>query len=98
MPLHWSLQYSKSVSAVTTSPTPFLDTAFVDTLNTGQEKAWFTTVLVDEPSSPSRHTLGVLGKFKCRLTHGGIVSQQEVFVVKGLKNNLMGLPAITSSS
>ena len=46
----------------------------------------------------SRHTLGVLEKFKCCLTHGGIVSQQEVFVVKGLKNNLMGLPAITSSS
>ena len=45
---------------------------------------------------PSRHPLGVLGKFKCELTYGGKVTQQEVFMVEGLKNNLMGLPAITA--
>ena len=45
---------------------------------------------------PSRHPLGVLGKFEGDLTYGGKITQQEVFVVEGLKNNLMGLPAITA--
>ena len=45
---------------------------------------------------PSRHPLGVVGKFKCNLATKGKVTRQEIFVVKGLKHNLLGLPAITA--
>lgn len=45
---------------------------------------------------PSRHPLQVQGQFQCDLTHQGRTSRQQVFVVKGLQNNLLGLPAITS--
>ena len=45
---------------------------------------------------PSRHPLGVLGKFECDLVSKTKVTRQEVFVVKGLKHNLLGLPAITA--
>ena len=45
---------------------------------------------------PSRHPLGVVGKFKCNLATNGKVTRQEIFVVKGLKHNLLGLPAITA--
>ena len=45
---------------------------------------------------PSRQPLQVLGQFLGKLTHEAKVSQQQVFVVKGLKTNLLGLPAITA--
>ena len=38
----------------------------------------------------------MLKKLRCDLSHDGKVTQQEVFVVDGLKNNLMGLPGITA--
>ena len=45
---------------------------------------------------PSRQPLQVLGQFLGKLSHEAKVSQQQVFVVKGLKTNLLGLPAITA--
>ena len=45
---------------------------------------------------PSRQPLQVVGKFKGAFIHKGRQSQQQVYVVKGLKRNLLGLPAITS--
>lgn len=45
---------------------------------------------------PSSRVLEVAGQFKSNLKHKNNESVQEVYVVKGLKNNLLGLPAITS--
>ena len=45
---------------------------------------------------PSRHPLQVLGQCQCDLIHKERSSTQQVFVVEGLKNNLLGLPAITA--
>ena len=45
---------------------------------------------------PARHTLDVLGQFTTTLRHGDHSTAQSVFVVRGLKNNLLGLPAIVS--
>ena len=40
-----ALCYSKTVTSVESgSLTPFLDTAFMDTVFQGEEKAWFTTI------------------------------------------------------
>ena len=67
-------------------------------LDTGAEVTAVTQETVSDEAlyGPSRHPLGVLEKFKGDLTYGGKITQQEVFVVEGLKNNLMGLPAITA--
>ena len=45
---------------------------------------------------PSRQPLQVLGKFNGILIHKGIQAQQPVYVVKKLRRNLLGLPAITT--
>ena len=45
---------------------------------------------------PSRQPLKVIGKFKGTFTHKGRQSHQQVYVVTGLKTNLLGLPAITA--
>ena len=45
---------------------------------------------------PSRQPLQVLGQFLGQPTHKAQVSQQQVFVIKELKTNLLGLPAITA--
>lgn len=45
-------------------------------------------------SGPSQQPLEVLGQFVGTLTHNSNVSKQKVFVVKHLKTNLLGLPAI----
>ena len=43
---------------------------------------------------PSRQPLKVLGHFLATFTHRSKTRQQQVFVIQGLKNNLLGLPAI----
>ena len=43
---------------------------------------------------PARHTLDILGQFMTTLKHEQHTSLQPVFVIRGLKNNLLGLPAI----
>ena len=45
---------------------------------------------------PTCHSLQVLGQFIGTLTHLQLSSAQTIFVVRGLKTNLLGLPAITS--
>ena len=44
----------------------------------------------------SSRPLQVLGKFEGALIHKGIQAQQPVYVVKKLRRNLLGLPAITT--
>ena len=46
---------------------------------------------------PSRKPLQVLGQCRVDLTHDGKSSCQQVFVVKGLRSNLLGLPAIKAT-
>ena len=43
---------------------------------------------------PSHEPLSVVGQFMAELKHKGRHSKQIVFIVKGLKDNLLGLPAI----
>ena len=43
---------------------------------------------------PSREPLKVLGHFLATMTHKGKTAEQQVFVMEGLKTNLLGLPAI----
>ena len=45
---------------------------------------------------PSHKPLQVRGQCYCYLSFNGRSSKQQVFVVDGLNNNLLGLPAITS--
>ena len=53
---------------------------------------------LDKPSKvlygPAKRTFDVVGQFTATLEHERSNSQQVVFVVKGLRNNLLGLPAI----
>ena len=57
-------------------------------------------VTLQEPSKvlrgPATQTLDVLGQFTATLVHRGNSIRQEVFIVRGLKSNLLGFPAITS--
>ena len=43
---------------------------------------------------PSRKPLKVLGQFDIDLVHKKVLSGQQIFVVEGLRSNLLGLPAI----
>ena len=45
---------------------------------------------------PAQQPLDLLGQFRCHLTHGGKEAHQQVYVVKHLQTNLLGLPAITT--
>jgi len=43
---------------------------------------------------PARQPLQVLGHLQAQLCHKAVEATQQVFVVKGLKTDLLGLPAI----
>ena len=45
---------------------------------------------------PSRQPLKTTGQFSGNISHKGKATSQRVFVVDGLKTNLLGLPAITA--
>ena len=45
---------------------------------------------------PDRKQLQVLGQFTHTISHDKKTSEQQIFVVKGLRTNLLGLPAITA--
>ena len=45
---------------------------------------------------PSRRLLQVIGQFEGKCMHGNNTTTQTVYVVSGLKTNLLGLPAITA--
>jgi transposase InsO family protein len=47
-------------------------------------------------AGPSRQPLKVEGRFRADLKFKEEESQQSVYVIEGLKNNLLGLPAITA--
>jgi len=47
---------------------------------------------------PDQIPLNLLGKTTLPLTYNGNTSTEEVFIVKGLKNNLLGLPSIKELS
>ena len=47
-------------------------------------------------SGPSRKPLKVIGQFQGHFVHRTKQTSQSVFVVKGLKTNLLGLPTITA--
>ena len=47
-------------------------------------------------SGPSQTPLEVLGKFQANLRHNDRETQDDVFVIKGLRQPLVGRPAITS--
>jgi len=46
----------------------------------------------------SKQPLDVKGQFKGTFKHKGQSVRQSVFVVKGLKTNLLGIPAITGQN
>ena len=61
----------------------------------------FRSFKVDRLIKPSKSLYGpacsaleVIGQFEGRLSHGRKSTTQTIFVVKGLRNNLLGLPAI----
>ena len=45
---------------------------------------------------PNNQCLKVLGQATIQLTYNGRSCQQPIYVIKDLKNNLLGLPAITA--
>ena len=45
---------------------------------------------------PSRNPLNVLGHFKTKLYHKNTIVEQQVYVIKGLKSNLLGFPAFVA--
>ncbi len=45
---------------------------------------------------PARNPLQVLGQCVCHLSYKGKACKQQLYVVEGLKNNLLGLPAISA--
>ena len=67
-------------------------------LDTGVEVTANTTL---QPTTkalhgPARQSLHVLGQITTPITHGKLSTVQTIFVVRGLKSNLLGLPAITA--
>ena len=67
-----------------------LDTAFLGTMTTScQVASWHATIRIHQ-------ALDVCGQFSTSLSYEEHTSTQTVFVVRGLKSNLLGLPAITS--
>ena len=62
-----------------------------------QETQWTTLLKVNDVEVKfTMAPLTILGQFTANLTFKHITCKQTVFVVKDLKNNLLGLPAITS--
>ena len=45
---------------------------------------------------PTQQRLNAIGQFSAKITVGSRMCKQTIFVVRGLRRNLMGLPAITS--
>ena len=126
---HFKAQcFSKNVSSANEVS---LETAYLDTMTTGQQSSWTAKVKIEgkdiqfkldtgaevtaisektykslrgialsKPKKslygPAHQPLQITGQFYGRLSHRGKSFKGEIFVVKGLKTNLLGLPAITS--
>jgi len=77
-----------------------LDTGAAVTAITEETYKSLKSVTLKKPSKllygPARQELEVLGQFTEHLTHQQNSMQGDIYVVRGLKANLLGLPAITS--
>ena len=136
---HYSSQcFSKRVAEVEGEneqekfePASNLDTAFLNTMSSEQEKSWSINLQMEEKEvcfkmdtgaevtaisektyqllkkdklskperilyGPSRHPLPVVGQFRGHFAHKGKTTTQPVFVIRNLKNNLLGLPTMTA--
>ena len=84
-----------------TKPVEFkLDTGAAVTAISEEVFKTLPTVQLQKPSKilsgPTKQNLNVMGQFKATLEHKNAKSEQEVFVIQKLQNNLLGLPAITA--
>jgi hypothetical protein len=108
-----------------------VDAAFLDTMSSGRENAWFAEIAIEgkaatfkldtgaevtavsqetwrmleepllQPSNrhlfgAARQALEVKGCFRAHLSHKGKETHQQVYVVRNLRTNLLGLPAISA--
>ena len=59
-----------------------------------------TEVVLKQPDrklfGPTHQALEVVGEFRGKLSVGDNIYQGDIYVIRGLKNNLLGLSAITS--
>ena len=122
-----SFCYSKKLAELTSKDV--LETAYLDTVNTGQTNAWILTIQLNNAPvkvkldtgaevtalsketyqmlgspllsgatkslyGPSHSPLKTLGSLQCKMAYLDRTTTQTVYVVEGLKTNLLGLPAI----
>ena len=77
-----------------------LDTGAEVTAITEETFKQLNGITMNKPSKslhgPARQSLNVLGQFTGQLSYKGKSSSQAIYVIRGLKTNLLGLPAITS--
>ena len=77
-----------------------LDTGAEATAITEDTYKLLTNVVLQKPRKtlhgPAKQCLDVLGQFQATLCHQNTSSTQTLYVIRGLKTNLLGLPAITS--
>ena len=77
-----------------------LDTGAKITAISEKSLAKMGKVILQTPSKalhgPTSQSLKVMGQFNGTLKHQELTSKQSIFIVKGLKSNLLGLPAITA--
>ena len=84
---NWSLPFKVDTGAEVTAIT---ESVYKDLTKIHLQKA--SKIL----HGPTNQSLQVVGQFTTKLVYGLRSSEQIVFVVRGLKNNLLGLPAITA--
>ena len=84
---NWSLPFKVDTGAEVTAIT---ESVYKDLTKIHLQKA--SKIL----HGPANQSLQVVGQFTTKLVYGLRSTEQIVFVVRGLKNNLLGLPAITA--
>ena len=92
----WLCKISLNQKQVTFKP---LDTGAEVTAISEETYSHLQNITLTKPSKvligPADSHLSVTGQFTGNLSHKDIQCRQEIFVVKNLKTNLLGLPAIT---
>ena len=96
-------QATSWTSTITVNGTEFkfkLDTGAEATAITEDTYKLLPNTVLQKPrktlQGPAKQCLEVLGQFQATLRHKHKSSTQTLYVVRGLKTNLLGLPAITS--
>ena len=91
-------QWLSTIKLNKTKVTFKLDTGAEATAISAETYQKLGTVALHKPTKilcgPANSHLSVIGQFTGSLTHKQIKCQQEIFVVKDLQKNLLGLPAI----